>query len=254
MNLIAQTLSKTLTEVTADQLKGISYIRNSAFRNSSNLTAISLPETINKIGQDVFDFSENIANVDIERIDPYTIVGPMIPSGNGVLQNTVWFKNHSDIWIYAATGKILVGNKLSSPDNTFTIPDTVVNLWPHSCSLYTGTPTLTSVVIPDKVEIIQHDVFDGQTSLATITVGASVRYIGGYLTPGTQTTTLIFRQPAGMFIELPIAGESITSTGMAYNKTSRAISIYTDNEYIQNYDWATDGVTPTFHPLSEAPV
>ena len=40
---------------------------------------------------------------------------------------------------------------------------------------------------------------------------------------------------------------------MAYNKDSRALTIYTDNEYIKNYNWAADNATVTIYPLSQAP-
>lgn len=54
-----------------------------------------------------------------------------------------------------------------------------------------------------------------------------------------------------MEIKLPKAG--VSNTGLAYNKDSRAIDVYTDNLAIRAYDWAADNATVTFHPLSEAP-
>lgn len=53
-----------------------------------------------------------------------------------------------------------------------------------------------------------------------------------------------------MKISLPTAGETF---GLTYNKNSRAVNIYTDNEDIRNYNWSGDNVTPTFYSLSQAP-
>lgn len=254
MNLITKALSKSLTEVTADQLKGATYIRNGAFYSMSSLKKITIPATIEQIGTYAFDKSTNISDVNLDDMNPYVIIGPYVSSDEMFLKTSSWFKNHPDSMIYASSNRILISNKIASP-SSYTIPDTVVNLGPGALSLYSGTSSLTSAVIPDTVEIVQSHMFNNHSSLTKITVGASVRYIGSNLTPGTQTTTLIFRQPAGMYIELPIPGDSLEKPcpGMAYNKSSRNVSIYTDNEYIRNYDWATDGVTATFYPLSQAP-
>ena len=55
-----------------------------------------------------------------------------------------------------------------------------------------------------------------------------------------------FEQPSGMIVTLPTAG---SSTGMLYCKTASSVTIYTDNETIKNYDYATDNVTATIYHL-----
>jgi len=154
--------------------------------------------------------------------------------------------------LYMSNGRILVSHKISKPSTNLSIPDTVVNIASRALYKYSEDTNFKKCVIPDTVEILGDNIFDEQSTLTSITVGASVRRIGVDLTPSNSVTTLIFRQPAGMYVELPPAGDG-EFIGLAYNKNSRNVSIYTDNECIKNYDWATDNVTATFYPLSSAP-
>ena len=58
--------------------------------------------------------------------------------------------------------------------------------------------------------------------------------------------TVRFEQPSGMEITLPKAG---STEGMFYSKTARPMDVYTDNETIKNYAWASDNITATFYHL-----
>lgn len=270
MSLLPSTITKTLSGVlTAKDLEGISKIGFGAFRGCPNLIAVALPDTITTIEQYAFydcpnlqtiymgkncftsltlyTFSATLSNIDMSDISENSVMNTLY------FAETEWYNSlPTESMICIANDKMLFTNTISKPSEGFEIPSTVTVLGGLSCQKYgdTSDSNFTSFVIPDTIENIQGSVFEGQP-LATITVGSSVRKIGSYLTPSTTTTTLIFRQPAGMYIELPTAGNG---SGMAYDKDSRAISVYTDNEYIKNYDWATDNVTVTIYPLSQAPV
>lgn len=108
--------------------------------------------------------------------------------------------------------------------------------------------SLTNVVIPDSVTSIEEMAFYNCGQLTDITIGSSVATIGysAFIQTSPTSRTIIFRQPSGMEITLPSAG---SSSGLFYNKTSYAITIYTDNEIIKNYDYSADNVTPTFYHL-----
>ena len=108
----------------------------------------------------------------------------------------------------------------------------------------------TQYTIPDNVEYVQRNPFANQYDLTKIVIGASVSKIEAVLVPHEKVTTLVFRQPQSLVVDLPSPGEN---TGLAYYKQSRDVTIYTDNDSIKNYGWATDNVTATFKPLSEAP-
>ena len=246
---ISELETKKVTKITAKELYGAKRIKDEAFRGCSDLEDIELPETLVEIGKNAFMSTTSEGNlIKTDNLNPYCIIG-FCNGGSGLSGNEM--NTVANEMVLIAKGRILLTNSFITEEN-FIIPDTVLNISSAACEVTNNRSAfLTKVIIPDTVEIIQNDIFQGQTTLKQITVGSSVRYIGKYLVPSeASTTTLIFRQPVGMHIELPVPGEN---TGLAYYKNSRAISIYTDNEYIRNYDWATDNVTATFYSLSEAP-
>lgn len=102
---------------------------------------------------------------------------------------------------------------------------------------FTGNPP----EIPDEC-------FFGCNTLLEINIPASVRKIGAKsFQPGASPswTNIIFNQPSGVEVEFAPAGGS----GAFYYKLARAVNVYTDNESVKNYDWASDNVTATFYHL-----
>ena len=88
------------------------------------------------------------------------------------------------------------------------------------------------------------------SKLTTINaIPASVSKIGvnafAYTDGSMALAELRFNQPAGMYVELPTAG----ANGMFKVKTARSMTIYTDNEYIKNYDYSADNITATIYHL-----
>lgn len=269
LSLLSDVFSR---KIITTQFKGITKIRGEAFYNCTLLKEIDLPNSIETIGDYAFYGCTSLKEIKF----PNSIVS----ISNNAFQNctslrTIYtedmnpyikidqyafidIKDNLDIvasqpdnsMICIAQNRVLFHNKIVDPAAEFVIPETVINLTGGSCCKY-GSISLTSVVIPDTVEMVGDDVFYDHSSLAKITVGSSVRYMSTDLCPGKQTTTLVFRQPAGMYVELPKAGDG---SGLAYDKSSHSITIYTDNECIKNYDWSADNVTATFYPLSQAPV
>lgn len=227
--------------------KNVKKIGDWAFAGCPKLTKIIFTSQLQSIESALFYQSYNLVDVVTENLSPYCEF-----TGSNIFNDTLWYKNMpEDSMILIANEKILINNKITKPGSGFVIPDTVINLASYSCASYRGgDSTFTSVVIPDTVEIVLNNVFSSQNSLKQITVGSSVRKIGYKLCPGSNITTLIFRQPKDMYIKLPKAGED---TGIYGGKNSASIDIYTDNEMLKAYDWAKDNVTATIHPLSEAP-
>lgn len=246
MNLLQNVISQNLTILRKEWITPVQKILPNTFIYCANLTKVAIPSSIKIIHQYAFDSCNNISEFNTDGMNEYCIV-------NEAFYNTAWQKSYtSNKLILGANGKIMFGNTYATPSSGLSIPDSVVNLAACACKLY-GTATdsaFTSFIIPDQVEIIGRNPFSGQTTLTKITVGANVRHIDSVLSPGTNATTLTFRQPAGMEVELPKPGDG---TGLAYNKSSYSVTIYTDNECIKNYGWATDNVTATFYPLADAP-
>lgn len=113
-------------------------------------------------------------------------------------------------------------------------------------------PNLATINLPTDniLEEIPDRFCEMCSKLTTINaIPASVRKIGvnafAYTDGSMALAELRFNQPAGMYVELPTAG----AEGMFKVKTARSMTIYTDNEYIKNYDYASDNITPTFYHL-----
>lgn len=275
MGLLTDTLLKQINSLSAKDLKGVKTIGPDIFAYNNNLTSVELSDDITEIGVSSFTqcpllesftfgkgvqhimtpfdgSNSSLVNINSDNLNPYCGISPFLTIAP--FSNTPWYLNHpANSYITMAKGKILVGNKISKPSQGFIIPESVVNLAAFSCARYGNSvdSAFTSINIPDTVEMIQGDAFENQTSLTKIIFGTGVNKITGTIVPSTAIKTLIFKQPAGMEISLPTPGES---QGMFYNKDTYSVSIYTDNEYIQNYGWATDNVTATFYPLSKAPL
>lgn len=142
---------------------------------------------------------------------------------------------------YALLGNNIDYTRLYS----YVIPDTVKTI---GASAF-GYCRPSYIVIPDSVETIEEIAFFSNRTASTITIGASVSKIGNKAfsldARSTALKTVTFRQPVGMTITLPTAG----ANGMFYCKKAYSVTIYTDNETIKNYDWASDNVTATFKHL-----
>lgn len=268
MSKLTSLINKTITSLTAAELMGIKTIQENICSHITSLKKIQIPPSVEVIGSGAFQ-NCSISGMEIEFIAPCSLIeikeNAFINFGNtnmtikgldnispycilrrGTIESMYWISNkrYSGSIFYISNGQTMIDS--NGLTGNFTIPD-VIQLGPYSCS--GDDTTTTSLVIPDTVEIIGYSVFASRTGITNITIGSSVRYIDSLLYPQSNSATLIFRQPAGMHVELPTPG----AHGLAYNKTSRAITVYTDNECIRNYDWATDNATVTFYPLADAP-
>lgn len=268
MGLLPDFLSNNITSLTKKDLEGISStIRQYAFANKSKLTTVELPDNVDTLLQSAFiqcdaltslKFGKNLikeiqlasipnkaTEINMDEINEYSELS------SAMFTATPWYKSFpSESMICVGNDKILFANTITTPSNGFVIPDTVINLAGNSCAKYGNDTNFTSFTIPDHIKIVQGSVFASQP-LQKIIISASVEKITGTITVDATTTTLVFKHPAGAYIELPTPG---SGAGLAYNKNSRAISVYTDNEYVKNYGWSTDNATVTFYPLSQAPM
>lgn len=256
-------------------LEGVSLIQNFRFYENSKLKNVHLGDQILKIENSAFMncpienfyFGKNKIEVfsylnfnegTISNVYNLNELHEENRSGIGPFYNTTWYKSLADDqWILAGNDKILFGNTITTPSTGFIIPTTVINLAQESLAVPSGKTAdtnFTIFTIPDHIKYIQHRVFGdvlAKQKIKTLGISSSVEEINGNICCGTTTTTLVFKHPAGKYIKLPTPG---SNSGMAYNKDSRALTVYTDNEYIKNYDWATDNATVTFYPLANAPV
>ena len=208
---LSKLIDGTITEVTAEDLQGITTIGNYAFANCLLLKTVSLPNSVTIIEMYAFQNCKSLIKAQISN-------------------------NLTTIGNYAFSECTFL-SELTIPNSVTSIGNSAF----YSCS------ALTTVTIPNSVISIGDSAFTGCMGLTEITIPSSVKKIGNKVFTSSGITalalsTIRFEQPSGMVVSLPTAG---SESGMLYFKNARAITVYTDNETIKNYDWAADNVTAT---------
>lgn len=237
MGKLSEVLSGSLTALTAEDLKGVYCIRSNCFKGCAGLTAVELPHTVKHIDFYAF-YGCPLETLDTSRLEKDCLIAP------NAFDPSAWP-------FYDGTSRVLMGKDdcimFKNESGSTEIPACVKNI---AGSAFTSLDSsITAVTIPDTVEIL----YGGKVvpdSVVNVTVGAGVYKMSTGTMYSTSSRTWVFRQPAGMTVELPTAGDG---TGLNYYKDSRTITIYTDNECIINYDWSGDNITANIYPLADAP-
>lgn len=254
MSLFSLILTRQISTLNPKDVFGIKRICFDCFADSK-LTSVSLPNTCEIIDSSAFSYNESLKSLtlppSITRLGPSAFYGctaltnvNLNVSPNCVIEASCFaqapFYTNATSNLYAANGKILL--KDISP----TWPSGIINLAADVGANLFGSAT--TIVIPENIQIIGGRIVAANAT--KMTIGSNCKYLGISSIP-TSVTTLICKQPAGMNVRTPASGET---SGLTYEKDARSMTIYTDNEDMKNYDWAGDNVTPTFYPLSQAPV
>ena len=142
-SLFAQLVDRSITEVSASDLAGISKIGNYAFSNCSSLTSITIPNSVTSIDGYVFQYCSSLTSITIP--DSVTFISGYV------------FQNCSSL-------------------TSITIPDSVTNINGY---VFQNCTSLTSITIPDSVTKIGSSAFSGCSSLPAITIPDSVTSIDG---------------------------------------------------------------------------
>ena len=145
--------------------KPVTRIGSYAFNNCSNLTSISIPDSVTSIAIEAFQNCSNITSISIP--DSVTSIGIKA------------FQNCSNL-----TSIIIPNNVKRIEGSTFSgcssltsiiIPDTVQGI---GDSAFSNCTSLTNVTIPDGVTSIGNSVFYNCTSLTSISIPSNVTSIG----------------------------------------------------------------------------
>ena len=78
---LTQVVDGSISELTAEDLKDVTSIRNYAFGYCSELTSITIPDSVTSIGNYVFNYCSSLTSVTMLSTTPPTIESSTFPSG-----------------------------------------------------------------------------------------------------------------------------------------------------------------------------
>ena len=172
----------TLTEITADDLKGITNIREYAFYYS-NIKSIEIPNTVTTLPKYAFSYSslERIIIPDSVTYSSDNAFSSMQKLKSIELPDSITFMGSSSFYSNSGIESVKLPNKMTHMGNYFfyrceklasvTIPNGVTyigNFAFYSCE------SLTNITIPSKVETIKDNVFQ----MGTTTNKATITFLG----------------------------------------------------------------------------
>lgn len=258
MLTIQNLLSKKILQSSGniyDELVGITEFGSYACAYS-DIGGLTIPTSCKKINTCAFCHCQNLTNLfisnNVEYIGAFAFYG---------CENLIVEQHDLDLPNYCVIESNAFPNLSDRTENLYSIGEKVLikdvtsDLSENTTSLAYGVGgkliSNSKLVIPDRILVISGGVsLESGSTITSMVIGSQVKYMGLSAIP-TTITTLICRQPSGYYVQLPSKGGE--GSGLSYNKNSRNMTIYTDNEYIKNYDWAGDNITATFYPLSQAP-
>ena len=143
---------------------GITNVPHLAFDYYTNLTSISLPNSIERI-ESAFQGCSKLADVSIPNSCKYL--------DNGAFDRTKWYENQPDGVIYC--GNFLYDYKGTMPSNTsINVKSGTVGI----CASFWGQSNLVNITFPDTLEYITDSCFFNCTGLTSIQLPKSLKSIG----------------------------------------------------------------------------
>lgn len=159
-------LCSDLTSVTIPNT--VTAIYESAFEGCTSLTSVIIGESVTEIAERAFYDCSSLASI--------TIPNSVAIIGRDALYGTAWYDNQPEGLVYA--GLVAYKYKGIMPDNTsITLRSDTKGISPYAFSNSWG---LISLAIPDSVSTIGDHAFYNCSNLASLSIGNSVKSIGDY--------------------------------------------------------------------------
>jgi hypothetical protein len=150
----------------------VTKIGDLSFYECSSLNSVTIPESVTRIGQEVFAYS---------GLSSMTMSTSVDSVGLGAFHETPWFNNLPDGMVYI--NNVLYTYKGTMPDNTsVVVADGTVAI---SNAAFEGCSGLTSITIAESVKHIDIRAFSYCTNLSSITFLGNVTKIGNWAFEGT---------------------------------------------------------------------
>ena len=143
-------------------------ISNSAFKNNTGLTSVTIPNTVTMIWSSAFQGCTNLKEIYFPNAINHL--------GNNVFYKTAWYDSQPDGVVYAGSVLYAYKNAKAMPQNTnIVIQDGTTCI--AEKAFYECT-NLKSIQIPNTVRTISDNAFNGCTALTSVNVPSSVRVMG----------------------------------------------------------------------------
>lgn len=218
-NKLPQFIDGSLTTITAEDLAGATEVKNYAFYYS-NITSITLPDSVTSIGNYAFQYCSSVTNITIPdsviniKIGAFMKCVALIQI---ILPNNITRINTTLFSYCSALTSIVIPDKVASIDN----------------SAFSNCSSLTNVTIPNSVKNIGTAAFSDCSSLTNITIPANVTSIGGSaLKIGSSTNKATITMK-------PTTPPTITSSTFTANAINKIIvPVGCGNTYKSATNWS----------------
>ena len=173
--------------------KTVTSIRYSAFYSCDSLTSVSIPDSVEQIGTNLFVGCSKLKTISVSPDHPY------FATIDGVL--------------FRKADKALISYPAGIKSSTYTIPQGIASIGDYA---FDSCTSLTSVSIPDSVTSSGDCAFGSCTSLTSVSITDSVTSIGDYAFGSCTFLTSV---------SIPDSVASIGDRAFSYCKSLTSVSI-----------------------------